>query len=183
MHPPTELADITEAITDAILDVRYTSADNFTGQQLYIHQLAWLRHEPLEALVKAADVFRGEGHSLVIFDAFRSPTVQAKLRAVCSDNNYVEEVSNHCRGITVDITLADKYGVYLDMGSDYDDFSEKSHVGSSLILPGQAENRQHLAKVMAEQGFKQHPYEWWHFDYLKNDVPDLINNDANVYIL
>ncbi len=156
MQPPEELRDVLDVIPSAILDVRYASADNFTGRQLYNHQLAWLRAEPLEKLVLAAEELAADGFKIVIFDAYRPPSVQKKLRDVCSDEHYVAEVSNHCRGITIDLTLADEYGVYLDMGTDYDNFSEKAHSGTKLISKEQELNRR-LLKTVSFHGVFQQP--------------------------
>jgi len=165
MYPLDELLDITEYIEDAILDVRYATTNNFAGQRLYKKQAAWLRREPLQKLVTVAAELRKQDYRLVIFDAYRPKSVQDKLRSVCSDNDYVEPVSNHCRGITVDLTLANEAGVLLDMGTDYDDFSPKAHSGTKLISGEQQANRKILAEAMLKQGFAVHPYEWWHFDY------------------
>lgn len=179
--PPDELNDVLTHIPTAMLDVRYATKDNFTGTQLYNHQLAWLRHEPLMALIKAAEELAAVGYFIVIFDAFRPVSVQKKLRAVCSDEDYVMEVSNHCRGITVDLTLADASGTYLDMGTDYDDFTDKSHPGSKLISEEQRLNRHLLADPMQKVGFQQHPREWWHFDYKPDVNWEIVHDETNAY--
>lgn len=179
--PPDELNDIVTHVPSVVLDIRYAAEHNFTGIQLYNHQLAWLRHEPLEALMKAADELAADGYRLVVFDAFRPPSVQTKLRAVCADSDYVAEISNHCRGITVDLTLADAYGVYLDMGTDYDDFSPTAHRNSPLVTREQTLNRQLLADTMQKLGFVEHPYEWWHFDYRPDQSWEIIHDESNAY--
>lgn len=181
MQPPEELRDIAQYIPDLILDIRYATPDNFTGTQLYGHQLAWLRPEPLAALVEAADELRTAGYKLVVFDAYRPPSVQRKLRVFCSDDDYVMEVSNHCRGITVDVTLAYESGSYLDMGTDYDDFAEKSHPGSKNVTKEQQENRLFLAKALEKRGFFQHPHEWWHFDFRPDMDWPLLDDELNTY--
>lgn len=180
MQPPDELRDILHVIPDAILDVRYASPDNFTGQQLYLHQVAWLRLEPLDALARAADQLRDSGYRIVIFDAYRPPAVQQKLRKACNNDNYVAEVSNHCRGITVDLALAGVDGLYLDMGTDYDDFSERAHADTTQITEQQRANRQLLVEAMATQGFVEHPYEWWHFDYRPDMEWNIVEDTLNV---
>jgi D-alanyl-D-alanine dipeptidase len=74
-------------------------------------------------------------------------------------------VSNHLKGLAVDLTLANYDGTYLDMGTDFDDFSERAHVDSALITPDQQANRKILQTAMEAHGYKPWPYEWWHFDY------------------
>lgn len=163
MSLPSELADIQAQIPSAILDIRYATTNNFTGKQLYEHPVAWLRHEPLSKLEEAVKEL---SHRLVIFDAFRPPEVQQILRSVVDDGNYVAEMSNHCKGITIDVTLADADGNYLDMGTEYDDFTEKAHPGTALISYEQEQNRAILKNALEKHGFVQHQYEWWHFDYM-----------------
>lgn len=167
MNP--HLVDITSKIPDAILDIRYATNNNITGSKLYDKPLALLPPEILDKLVNAANEFRQKGYRIVIFDAWRPIEAQKKLREVCHDDRYVAEISNHCRGVTVDITLADKNGNYLDMGTDYDDFSEKAHIKTDKITQKQKENRKLLRNTMQRLGFAPYPYEWWHFDYLSLD--------------
>lgn len=181
MNPPAELLDITDYIPDAKLDIRYATTNNFTGEQLYRYPVAWLRSEPLRALRQAAEQLRLAGCRLVIFDAYRPAKVQEKLRMVCDNDNYVMEVSNHCRGITVDVTVIGADGEQLDMGTDYDDFSEKAHSDTQDITSVQRANRRLLKEIMEKQGFVQHPYEWWHFDYLPSQAWPLIEDEQNVY--
>ena len=53
------MVDVTSVIPDAIVDLRYATADNFVGKPLYPADAHCLVHESLApGLVKAADVFR-----------------------------------------------------------------------------------------------------------------------------
>lgn len=174
-----QLVDIRSVIPTAVLDIRYATTNNFTGTQLYRRPTAWLRPEPLAQLAKAAQFFDKHGYQIVVFDAYRSPVVQEKLKAVCADTDYVAEVSNHCRGITVDLTLA-LNGQYLDMGTGYDDFSPRAHADFVDLTPEQSANRQLLTEVMTQLNFRQHPNEWWHFDYQPDDQWHIIEDDSNV---
>lgn len=179
MQVPDQLADIRSGIPAAILDIRYATTNNFTGIQLYRQSAAWLRPEPLAQLSKAAKFFDKHGYQIVIFDAYRSPIVQEKLKSVCDDTDYVADVSNHCRGITVDLTLA-LSGKYLDMGTEYDDFSPRAHANYTGLTPEQLANRQLLTEVMMQLGFVQHPNEWWHFDYQPVRQWAVIEDNTNV---
>lgn len=181
MQPPEDLVDVAYFIPDVILDIRYATTKNFTGERLYRHPVAWLRNEPLKALSRVAEQLRLIGCRLVIFDAYRPVAVQEKLRMVCNNENYVMEVSNHCRGITVDVTLMSADGQYLDMGTDYDDFSEKAHPDSENISAAQQANRRLLGEIMEKHGFVQHLHEWWHFDYRPDQIWDLIKDEQNTY--
>lgn len=165
MNHSQDLQDVKLKLSSVILDIRYATANNFTGEKLYDKQLVLLRHEPLQKLEQANKLINDFGYNLVIFDAYRPVEVQKRLREFVSDNNYVAEVSNHCKGITVDVTLADAQGNYLDMGTEYDDFTPKAHAETDLISLEQANNRKLLISFLEPLGFVQHKYEWWHFDY------------------
>ena len=181
MQPPAVLTDLAILIPSAELDIRYATENNFTGIKLYKQPIAWLRQEPAEQFKKAADKFHNMGFRVVIFDAYRPVSVQAILRRYCDDDDYVETVSNHSRGITVDITLAYSGGSYLDMGTDYDDFTERAWPGSSEVTDEQLANRKMLAEIMSEFGFTQYPHEWWHFDYRPGKKWDVIEDEQNSY--
>lgn len=161
----TKLKSIKDEIPDAVLDIRYATTNNFTGQKIYKAPLALLRSEALEALKKAAGEFRTNNLRIVVFDAWRPEQAQALLREFCDDDKYVSAHPRHVTGNVVDISLADSSGVYLDMGTDYDDFTEKAHSEDGLISSEQRENRQILRKVMSAYGFITYPYEWWDFEY------------------
>ena len=77
-------------------------------------------------------------------------------------------VSPHLTGGSVDITLYDlNTGATLDMGSDFDEPSERSHTDYYENKPSHPahERRRLLHHVMTEVGFSNLPTEWWHFDF------------------
>lgn len=160
------LVEIKQIIPDAILDIKYATEKNFTGQIIYDEPYALLLPEPLEALRKAAEIFRNKDLYIVVFDAWRPQWAQAKLREACSDDKYVSNTPRHSSGRIIDMTLADGAGRYLEMGTYYDDFTPKAHSDSTDITESQSSNRRLLKEEMAEQDFKQYPYEWWDFEHL-----------------
>ena len=164
------LVDLTGLIPDAILDIRYATTNNFTGRKLYEEAYAQLESKAAEHLVEAADSLRAAGVRLVIWDSYRSPEVQQQLRAVNDDEQYVLEDSMHCQGLAIDVTLArTSTGELLDMGTDYDEFSPKAHADATELTQEQVANRRLLSDTMAAHGFKQWPYEWWHFDFVAEE--------------
>ncbi|GAC1500163.1 MAG: hypothetical protein NVS1B10_03540 [Candidatus Saccharimonadales bacterium] len=66
--------------------------------------------------------------------------------------------------MAVDVTLADQQGNYLDMGTDFDEFSLRAHANYEQLSKDQISNRQLLVDGMISASFRQWPYEWWHFD-------------------
>jgi len=169
-----DLNKISSFISDAIIDLRYATEDNITHKKLYHKPIALLRSEVLASLNRAADQLRSQGYRIVVWDAYRPPNAQKKLRAVCRDDRYIAKVSNHSRGIAVDITLADTSGRYLDMGTGFDDFTNKAQEESTDLTESQKHNRQILKNALEAVGFIQSKFEWWHFDCLLEPTPEVI---------
>ncbi len=72
----------------------------------------------------------------------------------------------HSTGAAIDLTVANYYGQELDMGSPIDEISERSYPDyfRHSVTNLQAHHHRNLLKtVMINQGFVQHPHEWWHF--------------------
>ena len=76
--------------------------------------------------------------------------------------------SVHNSGGAIDLTIIEtESGRELDMGTGFDDFTERSLTahfessGSAVIR----DNRRLLYRVMTEAGFTNYPLEWWHYDY------------------
>lgn len=181
IQPPPELRDLTAIVPAVQLDIRYATTNNFTGKQQYNHQIAWLRPEPHNALQDAATEFAEEGFTIVVFDAFRPRRVHERLKEAYDNREYVSEVSSHCRGISIDLTLANSSGAYLDMGTDFDEFTPKAHADATGITQEQQTNRALLNDIMHRHGFVQHPNEWWHFDFKPDQHWSLINDELNTY--
>jgi zinc D-Ala-D-Ala dipeptidase len=76
----------------------------------------------------------------------------------------------HSTGAVVDLTLVGVDGRVANMGSPFDEPTERSHpayFSSALDAHGREAhaNQQVLDKVMRASGFVRHPREWWHFSY------------------
>lgn len=77
-------------------------------------------------------------------------------------------ISPHLTGGSVDITLFElATGKWLDMGSDFDEPTARSHTHFYETQPAHParDNRRLLYFVMTQVGFSNLPTEWWHFDY------------------
>lgn len=161
------LVNISDYIPTAIIDLRYTSPNNFTGQVVDTTTSAQILQPVAESLASVQNALNQDGYTLVIWSAYRSITVQNKLRAIVSDSNFVSEISNHSRGIAVDITLADSHrGTYLEMPTDFDDFSPAASPKAVEIPSIAIQHRDYLIRIMQHHHFRVNPNEWWHFDYL-----------------
>ena len=73
--------------------------------------------------------------------------------------------SSHQDGAAVDLTIIDKYGERLDMGTTLTDYGERVHTLNDLITSKQRGNRKILHDAMMKAGFINYPLEWWHYCY------------------
>jgi D-alanyl-D-alanine dipeptidase len=154
--------------------VPYATNDNFCHQQLYSHPFIYAHQDAFENLQKASKFADEKGFKLRILDAYRPFEVQAFMADKFPEhveNGYVshpnEGVATHVRGIAIDLTLVDKNGKDLDMGTDFDDMSELSHHGSKALNEKNKiaeKNRQILVEIMQKSGFEIYENEWWHYN-------------------
>ena len=171
------------------LDLRYATAHNICGLPLYKRgEHLWLHEHAAAHFGEAVALVReygGGDYGLVVFDGYRPQRVQEALWGKCSDDRYVADPkkgSMHTRGIAVDVTLEKHYvgtrlkalgdsspttdWIPLDMGTDFDEMSEKAHWNAfekGLITPEQHGNRMELRGIMETAGFETIPTEWWHY--------------------
>ena len=154
--------------------VPYATADNFCHQQLYSHPFIYAHRDAFKSLQIVSKLANEKGYKLRIWDAYRPFEAQAFMADKFPKhvkNGYVshpsEGVATHVRGIAIDLTLVDKNGKELDMGTSFDDMSEQSHHGSSEIKEKNKiaeNNRQILAEIMGKSGFEIYENEWWHYN-------------------
>jgi D-alanyl-D-alanine dipeptidase len=179
-----QLTNVQAADPTIRTDVRYATANNFTGERLpgYDRPLALLRPEAARALARVQARLRADGLGLKVFDGYRP--VRATLAMVdwaertnrrwVLDQGYVARASGHNRGHTVDLTLVRlDTGEELDMGTPYDTFSEAAHTANATGAV--RTNRGKLVDAMNAEGFVNYSKEWWHFSlpgqYPPLDVP------------
>lgn len=160
-----------------MVDLKYSTTDNFTGQVIYDFEDVFLRYGTVMKLKAVSEELEAKGLGLKIWDGFRPVSAQFKLWEICPDPTYVANpnkgYSNHSRGFAVDVTLVDSQGREVEMPTGFDDFSgqaDRDYSGCSQI---QRENALLLESVMEKHGFTGYQGEWWHFnDTQKYDVED-----------
>ena len=149
------------------VELKYATADNFTGTVIYGFSDAYLRYGTVKKLAAAQETAAGDGYSLLIWDAFRPTAAQYKLWEICPDPVYVADPNNgfssHSRGNTVDVTLVYSDGSAVEMPTGFDDFSALADRDYSDVPSAAAEHAQYLEAVMEDCGFKPYSGEWWHF--------------------
>ena len=147
----SQFVTLTDAVPDAILEIRYFSTYNFVGSRIdgYQEPTALLTKQAAKALRAVSDDVAAQGYRLKIYDAYRPqcgvdhfvrwaadlsatemktyfyPDLDKSLLFV---QEYIMEKSGHTRGSTVDLTLFDmQTEKELDMGGTFDWFGPESH--------------------------------------------------------
>ena len=168
------------SIAGIAIDLRYATPDNFVGRDLYSPiDCAWLHRDAAVALESAVAWLARQrpDHHLLVLDALRPQRVQQQLWDALQGTEllgYIAEPSRgsiHSFGMALDITIVGPDGRELDMGTGFDDLSERSHPALELamlergeITQQQVDNRRLLRDAMFQAGFFGINSEWWHFD-------------------
>ena len=190
----SDFLPVSAVIYDAAYDIRYYSANNFTGNRIngYKAPVAYMTKEALNALSAAADDLRKQGYRLLIWDTYRpQKAVDNFVEWINNPNDagdktfypdlqksdllagsYIAEKSGHTRGSTVDLTIIKKDGSFVDMGGTFDLFSEISHPDYKKLTREQKKNRKILHNAMIKAGFKGIDSEWWHYTLKNEPYPD-----------
>ena len=168
------------SIAGIAVDLRYATPDNFVGRDLYSPiDCAWLHRDAAAALEQAVAWLAAQrpDHHLLVLDALRPQRVQQQLWDALQGTEllgYIAEPSRgsiHSFGMALDITIVGPDGRELDMGTGFDDLSERSHPALELMLLEKGEiteeqvaHRRLLRDAMFQAGFFGINSEWWHFD-------------------
>jgi D-alanyl-D-alanine dipeptidase len=177
-----KLVELRSIMPSVVYDLRYATHNNFTGQPLYPRstRVCFLRLPAAKSLQLVLHKLASKGLGLKIYDAYRPYSVTVKFWELIKDERYVAHPakgSGHNRGTAVDLTIIDlRTKRELDMGTGYDDFSEKAHHSYTQLSKEVAENRKLLRTLMTEAGFVIFETEWWHYslpDATRFDLLDL----------
>lgn len=171
--------NITPLDSTFIVDLKYSSDDNFMGMNLYgrLHD-AYLHPEAARRLVYAHNLLKtiNPDMRLAIYDAARPYSCQKLMYERVQGSEFSQYVSDpdkggghHNFGCAVDVTIF-LNGQPLDMGTEFDCFDPLSHIDNEeqnldngLLSQEALDNRRLLRKIMTEAGFDTEPCEWWHF--------------------
>lgn len=192
---PEGFVYVDDIIPDAVLEIRYATAHNFTAAPIdgYEQPLAILTTQAAQALKTAAELAAQDGWRLHLYDAYRpqqaldcikawelTDDIEGKAefypnmeKAALFTDGYLSKYSRHTRGSTVDLTLerADT-GALLDTGGPYDLLDPLSNYGAQGLTPEQHANRAYLRDIMDKAGFDTIATEWWHFQLRGEPYPD-----------
>lgn len=160
------LLPITEAEYDVEIALAYATSENFTGRPIYRRARCYLHAAAAAALRRAVTLAAGQGYRLKIFDAFRPSEAQWVMWNHTPDPEFLADPrrgSPHSRGVAVDLTLLDKAGKELDMGTGFDAFTPLSHHASTAVSAAAQRNRFLLLGLMTAAGWDFYRNEWWHY--------------------
>ena len=151
IYNSSQFVTLTDAVPDAILEIRYYGTYNFVGSRIdgYMEPTALLTRQAADSLRAVSDDVMAQGYRLKIYDAYRpqcgvdhfmrwaadisdvkmKPYFYPDLdKSVLFDQEYIMAKSGHTRGSTIDMTLFDMDSEKeLDMGGTFDWFGPESH--------------------------------------------------------
>lgn len=190
-----------EPVTDELISLNYLPTQMLVSPQYALQKLPgaeielYARPEVQAKLVEASKLLP-EGHRFVILDAWRAMETQqalfdqmcrfvardfpdytpeeieqAALRIVALPSLDPNKPSPHHTGGAIDLSIVDPQGRLLDMGSPFDDISERARTDfyeSSAATEAEItarDNRRLLYHIMTSVGFTNYAEEWWHFDF------------------
>jgi D-alanyl-D-alanine dipeptidase len=165
-----KMVELKSLIPDLVYDLRYATANNFTGKQLYRSgKETYLRLAVAKALQQLDAQLKKDGYGLKIFDAYRPYAVTKKMWDLVHDERYVANPANgsgHNRGLAVDLTIINlKDGTELDMGTGFDNFTDSAHHSFDKLPAAVLRNRTLLKTSMEKHGFRALETEWWHYSW------------------
>tara|TARA_B100001093_G_scaffold442295_1_gene443940 strand:+ start:938 stop:1501 length:564 start_codon:yes stop_codon:yes gene_type:complete len=181
-----KLIKVCEKKLDVVLDIRYSTTNNFTGKQIYCKSCCYLNPIAFERLTIAVEIASKLNLKIKIFDGFRPRESQKKLWEFYPNKNFITppiKGSPHSRGVAIDLTLIDELGRELDMGTEFDEFSNLSFHGSKYISQKAIKNRLLLLGIMTDSGWDFFRNEWWHYQLFNSKTYPILGDNDLPFIL
>jgi D-alanyl-D-alanine dipeptidase len=176
------LVDIQKLSDRFFVDLDYTDTSNFVHQDVYGRlEKCYLHKETANKLLIADSILKTEfpQYHFLIYDGARPHYVQQIMydlyrKMPVAQGLYLSHPMNHSLhnyGAAVDLTICDKNGKPIDMGTEFDHFGSESHISdewglkqTGKISEEAFENRKLLRRIMLKAKFTPITFEWWHFN-------------------
>jgi len=177
------LVNIEDVIPGIFVDLKYSTTDNFFGQDVYGDLYRCYLQPEVAEMLKVAHEKLQEAYpelTFLVYDGVRPLSVQQILWDNLDKPDSIKPLyvadpkigGLHNFGVAVDLTLADvATGEALDMGTDYDYFGypaypdrEAQMLREGKITQAHIDNREILRQAMKAGGFSGIGSEWWHFN-------------------
>ena len=117
-----------------------------------------------------------------LFDGYRPTEAQWALWHHTPNADFLADPrrgSPHSRGgAAIDLTLLDRAGRPLDMGTPFDAFSAHSHHGATGLSAEVRRNRLLLLGLMTDAGWDFYRNEWWHYQLFAPRRYPLLSDSA-----
>lgn len=181
------LVDARTRVPTLRVELKYATADNFIGRNVYgDFEGCWLVEDAAAKLKAAAEHLAKVRPDLrlLAYDCLRPRRVQRIMWDVVKDTKQRSYVANpnsktgsiHNYGCAIDLTLArGSDGPALDMGTPFDHFGkaaeprrEHAMLREGTLSAEAFANRLLLREVMVRAGFLPLDNEWWHFSCASN---------------
>lgn len=171
------LVNIRDLDSTIMVDLRYSTTDNFIGIDAYGDlKNAYMLPYMAARLVKVQQQLAKKGYCLKVWDAARPISVQRtmwKLVEGTANQIYVANPARggmHNYGAAVDVTI-----VKIDTGKDGDMGSPFDHFGVEAWVTPQASTpeREILLFAMAAAQLRVYSKEWWHYEMAEYTAPEI----------
>ncbi len=167
---------------DVKISMKLSTSDTSIGEPFYNSNLCMLQYDTLQKLIKAIDIFKRDGYTVVIYDAYRPTSVQQRWFDVVKVHKWVANPKIgmggvHDRGTAIDMSLIGPDGKELEMPTPMHTFTVESARNSTTMSKKARANMEYMTNVMVSVGFSYINSEWWHFqcvntqNYLPTDHP------------
>ena len=161
-----DLTEISPPSYDVVIDLAYATSANVTAGPIYRQARCYLHRDAAACLAKAVELAAPLGYRLKIFDAFRPSEAQWILWKRFPQPGFFADPrkgSPHSRGAAVDLTLVDTRGAELEMGTGFDDLTERAYHACLDVSTTAQRNRAILLGLMTAAGWDFYRNEWWHY--------------------
>jgi zinc D-Ala-D-Ala dipeptidase len=169
----TSFVNIKDYSKDFVLDMKYATNDNFLKSTVYDCPTCLLRLKTIKSLIAANKAFLKKGYRIKLFDCYRPLSVQKKMWKIMPNTDYVANPTKgsvHNRGGAVDMTIVDKNGKEVDMGTPFDFFGPEAGHGYTNLSNKIIKNRLLLKTIMQANNFEAIKSEWWHYNLAGSKV-------------
>lgn len=161
--------DLRWYLPEAEFELLFASENNITSQALY-PAVPLLEENTALMLKRAFDVFKADGYTLKIYDAYRPRSAQAALWAAVQNSRFIADPAKggswHQSGKALDISLVDDAtGLELEMPTPMHTFTDEAgRYANSNWSETATANVNYMTEVMRSVGFSTLRTEWWHFE-------------------
>ncbi len=179
---PSDIKKINPADYDVIVCMQLSTNNTSIKEPFYQRNLCLVQYDLIPKIMEAVKLFRDDGYTIVIYDAYRPTSVQQRWFDVVRVHKWVADPSRgmggiHDRGTALDMSLVGRDGVLLEMPTAMHTFTDEASRLSETMTDTARENMDYMKDVMVSCGFAYINSEWWHFQdvntkyYLPTDHP------------